>query len=122
MKILIIDDDPAVRYTLGRVLVHAGHSVSIAPDGEQGLDIYESDCPEVIVTDLIMPRKGGLETIERIRRLNPKVKIIAISGGMRISQRDGLAKALAAGADTILAKPFTPAELLATVTQLTSTD
>jgi DNA-binding response OmpR family regulator len=117
MKILIIDDDVAVRYTLARILRGAGHDVTIANDGEHGMESLYSDPPELVITDLIMPRLDGIETIRQIRRWQPEVKIIAISGGTRTMNVDGLATALETGADQIIIKPFDPADLLDRVAQ-----
>jgi DNA-binding response OmpR family regulator len=117
MRILVIDDDAAVRYTLSRILTRAGHEVAVASDGEHGAAIFIADEPDLVITDLIMPRQDGIETIAQIRRHSPGVKIIAISGGNRTMNIDGLAEALERGADDVIIKPFEPDDLLNRVSQ-----
>jgi DNA-binding response OmpR family regulator len=118
MKILVIDDDAAVRYTMARILRAAGHEVTIASDGEHGLETLHADPPDLTITDLIMPRQDGIQTIREIRRWHPAVKIIAISGGSRTMNVDGLAAALEAGADGIIIKPFDPSDLIDRVAEI----
>jgi DNA-binding response OmpR family regulator len=117
MKILIIDDDSNVRYTLARILGRAGYEVVIAGDGEQGISTFYADSPDLVITDLIMPRQGGIETIVKMRQMNSEMKIIAISGGDRTMNADGLVTALEAGADEVIIKPFRPEDLLSKVSQ-----
>jgi DNA-binding response OmpR family regulator len=116
-KILIIDDDPGMRRTISRILARAGHEVIEAPDGEEGVDLFRKNHPDIVVTDIIMPKKEGIETILDIRREHPSTLILAISGGATIPDESrvsldylGLAKGL--GADRVLAKPFRAAALL----------
>ena len=118
MKILVIDDDKAVRYTLARILVNAGYEVMMADDGEHGLATFRRHRPDLVICDLIMPRSDGIETIAQIRRDSPAMKIIAMSGGGRGGRTmnvDGLATALESGASEILVKPFRNEDLLSRV-------
>ena len=111
-KVLVIDDDHMVRYTLSKILRHAGYEVLTAADGQRGMTAFNSERPEIVVTDLIMPEQEGIETILQMRRARPEVKIIAISGGGRIANTDVLQLARSLGADDIIAKPFEAEELL----------
>jgi DNA-binding NtrC family response regulator len=119
-KILVIDDDPAVRKTIGRILDRKGYEVVMADDGRGGLKLFESEQPDLVITDIIMPEREGLETIRAIHKLAPNAKIIAISGGARIGNIDFLAMAAKLGAREIIAKPFDPAELTSSVSRCLS--
>jgi DNA-binding response OmpR family regulator len=115
MKILVIDDDAAFRYALARILGKSGFEVSIADDGETGIALCHNQAPDLVICDLMMPYRDGLETIAQIRRESPAIKIIAISGGGEWLNADGLATALEKGADQIIVKPFDSQALLASV-------
>jgi CheY-like chemotaxis protein len=117
-RILLIDDEEPVRLTLGEMLRLAGHEVVTAGDGQEGLERFRERAFDLVVTDVVMPRKSGAETILELRRLRPGLKIIAIYAGGRISGMDSGATAQDLGADRLLAKPFTREELLAAVTGL----
>src|SRR5215469_16659727 len=114
-KILVIDDDPLVRSTVARVLRHRGYEALLAEDGQKGLKLFQSEAPDLVITDIIMPEREGIETIREMRAARPEVKIIAISGGGRLRNLDLLAMAGKLGADEIVAKPFDAAELVAPV-------
>ena len=79
--VLVIEDDDHLRGLLRAVLERAGHTVEDAPNGAAGLKRFYSHPADVVVTDIIMPEKEGLETIIELKRDHPEVKIIAISGG-----------------------------------------
>ena len=118
-KILLIDDDPLVRYSLTRVLQSAGHEVIEAEDGVAGLRKFQTTRPDLVVTDIVMPEQDGLGLISDIRRQNRDTPILVISGG---GDRLGLEFLLLAqnmGANAILAKPFDNAVLLEKVAALT---
>jgi CheY-like chemotaxis protein len=117
-KVLIIDDDPALRRLLGRVLAGAGHEVIEAADGTIGTQLFRQHQPALVVTDLIMPNHDGIETIREIRKLAPGARIIAISGGGMGQFPHYLEFARGLGADAALAKPFKPEELLALIDTL----
>lgn len=112
MKILIIDDDPLVRYTLAKILTSHGYDVVTAIDGQRGFDSLQSENPQIVITDMIMPEQEGIETIIRIRRERPEIGIVAISGGGRYGNMDFLPMAQSLGASQTLAKPFEADELL----------
>ncbi len=121
-RILVIDDDPLIREMLTSSLKRAGYEVQSAPDGNAALKIHEATPADLIITDIIMPEKDGLETIQDFRRLFPAVKIIAMSGGGRIGADNYLHIAKNLGAQTILRKPFTFEELLEVVEKLLQND
>jgi CheY-like chemotaxis protein len=112
MKVLVIDDDHLVRYTLSKILQRAGYHVTTASDGKCAMAAFRDERPDVVITDIIMPEQEGIETILKIRSERPEVKIIAISGGARRHNLDYLGMAEAFGADGVIAKPFEAEELL----------
>ncbi len=116
-SILIIDDDDFVREMLRFMLEQAGYEVFEASDGEMGLNIYRERPMDLIITDLIMPEKEGIETIIEFKRDFPEVKIIAISGGGMIDSETYLNMAKKFGVQT-LSKPIDRNELLETVRKL----
>ena len=118
MKILVIDDDAGMRHTLARILQSGGHEVSMADDGEHGLMMFHLERPDLVICDLIMPHVDGIETIAQVRRESPAMKIIAISGGDRDMNVDGLATALEKGANEVIVKPFHAEEVLNLVASL----
>jgi len=113
--ILLIDDDSTVRYALKQVLERAGHRVDEAADGQIGIARYTQGRQDLVVTDIIMPNKEGIETIIALRRMAPELRIIAMSGGGRTGNRDFLAMAEKIGAAKVIAKPFRPKELVEAV-------
>ena len=111
-KILIVDDEVLIREGLKIALEMEGYIVEIAEDGRDAFKKLESYQPDVLVTDIIMPEKDGIELILNLRKKNQKTRIIAISGGGRITARDHLKIAAKLGADCILTKPFSAKELI----------
>lgn len=116
-RVLVIDDDDDLRQMLCEVLTRAGHEAIGAANGWVGVARYRESRADVVITDIFMPECDGLETIREIRREFPCVRIIATSGGGRRSNFDYLPTALALGAWRTMNKPFSPAELLATVAE-----
>lgn len=121
-KILLIEDNADARRLLRDALEAAGYDVYAVADGEAGIQAQIRAPADVVVTDLFMPNKEGLETIAELRKRMPHTKIIAISGGSRLrgAQIDHLATAREIGADAVLKKPFDPAQLIAIVQQVLS--
>jgi DNA-binding response OmpR family regulator len=117
-EILIIDDDAGMRRTIVRILESAGYDILVAENGRVGLDLFHSHNPRLVITDLLMPAKDGLETIRDIRRSGQSTKILATSGGWRTAQMDFLNVASEFGADMVLAKPFRSKDLLDAVGRL----
>ncbi len=116
--ILVADDDDQVRMLLKRVLVKAGYEVSEARNGNEAVRLFKQRPAALLITDLIMPDKEGIETIQEFRRNQTPVKIIAMSGGGRLDQNMYLSMAKKIGADRVLSKPFMPQELLKVVQEL----
>lgn len=117
-KILIIDDDDQILSLLARSAELAGFAAVTAMDGREGQKLLEKQAFDLVITDLIMPEKEGMETITFIKKKFPAIKIIAISGGGRIGPETYLPAALELGADRAFAKPFSVDELLNAVRQL----
>ena len=111
-KILVIDDDEQVRALLHEILDRAGFEVVEAANGVEGVSAYRRAPTDLVITDLIMPEKEGVETILELRREFPSARIIAMSGGGRSGARDYLAIAARLGARRVVAKPFSRQEIL----------
>lgn len=119
--ILVIDDEDGVRGTICENLSACGFQVMEAADGQEGMGMIDPACPPfLLITDIIMPRQEGLETIIQIKKTYPAVKVIAISGGGRAKTMDFLDLARKLGADVILPKPLDIDELEQAVRKLTA--
>ena len=120
-RVLLIDDDDVIRQMIRRMLIADGHDVQEAANGRVGVACHRQQPSDLIITDIVMPDQEGLETIQQLRRVDPQVKIIAMSGAY-IDRVDGyLALALKFGARRVLQKPFSQAELLAAVADVLAT-
>ncbi|PYJ07729.1 MAG: response regulator [Verrucomicrobia bacterium] len=113
-RTLVIEDHPGMRDVLEETLLAAGHEVCSAANGEEGVALFRTQPADLVITDLLMPQKEGLETIKDLRRRAPDLKIIAISGASPEWRVLDMAKQL--GAHTTLSKPFTAQEILGAVT------
>ena len=126
LLILLIDDDTPLRTLLRLGLARHGFRICEAEDGEKGVDLFRTQKPDMVITDLIMPNQEGLETIGLILELDPEAKIIAMSGnvilpnGRELSTASSLECAAEIGAKFIFQKPFEMDELLAAVNSLRS--
>lgn len=109
-KVLVIDDDEPIREYLRFVLEEAGHTVSVAKDGNEGVALFEADVFDTVITDIAMPERDGIDTIIAMRELRPQTRIVAMSG---LASKDKLLQiADMYGADAIMAKPFERDEIL----------
>jgi len=117
-KIIVIDDEPSILLMLKKMLERAGHEVDLALNGKDGMDLYEMNKPDLVITDIIMPEKEGLETILQLRKKYPEIKIIAISGGGRFDPEGYLPSAKLFGADMVFQKPLVQKEFILAVTSL----
>ena len=115
-RVLVADDDELIREIVHRTLTAAGHEVVEASDGRSCEEQIERRLPDLVIIDIVMPEKEGIEVIADIRGRHPKLKILAISGGGRASGDDFLALAKRFGANATLVKPFGVQELLRAVT------
>ena len=111
-RILVIDDEELARFTLREVLEEAGHEVVEATNGNEGIEHQKANPFDMVITDMIMPDKEGLETIVELKGAFPDLRIIAISGGGRTRNMDFLKLAGEFGADQIIFKPFSEDELM----------
>ena len=122
-RILVIDDDDEMRLMLRMMLEKEGYDVSDTFDGDVGVRLFNQDPFDLVITDILMPRKEGIATIVELRRDNPDLKVIAISGGSMqpntgLSCGNVLKLAQAVGASCVLAKPFDRDEFLGAVQKL----
>lgn len=111
-RILVIDDDLDLRQVLVAALESHGYAVAAASNGREGLAALKAQDVDLVITDIVMPEMEGIETIFQIISKNPHQKLIAMSGGGRISAREYLEDANLLGATATLPKPFTLSELL----------
>ena len=112
--ILVVDDERSFRVLLGELLRQAGYEVSVAGAAEEAREAIAQRRPDLVITDIMMPSKGGLELIPEIRQESLEVKIIAMSA----LGYDALPKAIELGADHTFELPFDPRELVAVVGEL----
>jgi CheY-like chemotaxis protein len=117
-KIYVFDDEPAILLMIKKMLEKAGYEVDTALNGREGMELFKRNVPDLLVTDIIMPEMEGLETIFALRTKYPKLKIIAISGGGRISPSGYLPGAKLLGADLVFEKPLVQKEFLQAVSLL----
>jgi DNA-binding response OmpR family regulator len=117
-RILIIDDDREIRHPLRLALENAGHEVLEAGDGAEGVRVWMDRGADLVITDVHMPEKDGLEVIAALKALSPDVKIIALSAGDSTGSLNSLSDAKLFGAFRTIRKPFRYAEILSTIDQL----
>ena len=127
-SVLVIDDEPDVRDSIRQVLNRVGFQVVTAENGEAGIRAYCSEPPDVVIVDIIMPRKNGIEVIKKIRETYPGARIVAITGGGNFGPfgyKPGtlvteayLASATESGADAVMTKPFHRTDLITLVRSL----
>jgi two-component system, OmpR family, response regulator MprA len=117
MKILVVDDDAAVRESLGRALRLEGYDVELASDGSEALELLQGngDDPDLVVLDVLMPNVDGLEVCRRLRRIGSRLPVLMLTARDEVDDR---VAGLDAGADDYVVKPFALAELLARVRAL----
>ena len=117
-RILIIEDDVGVRDFLESLLERAGYETVTAANGKEGVDVFATSPVDLVITDIIMPEKDGIETIMDMKRLNPALRVIAISGGGRSEPENYLHSARLLGADQTVKKPFANEDILRAVRAL----
>jgi two-component system response regulator MprA len=117
MKILVVDDERAVRESLRRALSLEGYDVELAADGQEALDRLDrhSDEPDAVVLDVLMPRVNGLEVCRRLRATGNRIPVLMLTARDQVEDR---VEGLDAGADDYVVKPFALEELLARVRAL----
>lgn len=117
-RILIIDDEERIRTIIRKILTGAGHEVVEAENGAVGTELFGESEFDLVVTDLIMPEKEGIETILHLREVNADVPILVVSGGHSFDTSGPLEDAELLGANASLAKPFSIEQLTETVDAL----
>lgn len=114
-RILIIDDNEDLRETLLMLLEDEGYAVVAAHDGASGVRVFAESRPDLVITDVIMPDTDGIETIRRIRAIDPTARIVAMSGGAWLGNDYYLRMAKSLGAMALLPKPFEVQDLVRVV-------
>ena len=120
--ILVVDDDDDLRPLLVGVLQAAGYQTLEASNGVLGLRLLRQQKVDLLVTDLVMPEKEGLELIMDVRAQFPGLRVVAISGGVWSSKQSFLPVAKKLGADRAMSKPFTIEQFLTTIEEVLASD
>ncbi len=118
--VLVIDDSKVVRRLVETTLSEAGYSAVAASDGSEGMQLWRETQPALVITDIMMPERDGIETMIEIRRHCPQAKILAMTGFRHSGSVDFAEMLRRLGADDVLIKPFAPEVLLAKVDRLIS--
>lgn len=111
-KILLVEDDELVRDMLAQVLTRASHEVTTATNGEEAVELLKKIKPDIMVTDIIMPKKSGITLISEVKNKHPNLEIIAISGGGRLDPMGYLDLSESLGATVSFEKPIDNSALL----------
>ncbi len=111
-KILLVEDDNLVRDMLTQVLERAHHTVVCAANGEEATEALKTHSPDIMVTDIIMPKKSGITLISEVKNRHPHLEIIAISGGGRLDPTGYLDLSESLGASVSFEKPIDNTALL----------
>lgn len=117
-QVLIIDDDRGIRQLLRRIIEGRGHVVVEADSGRTGVDAFQQQPFDLVLTDIVMPDMDGNQTIVHLRKLNAGIKIVAVSGGGRARNLTPLQLAKQFGADRIIEKPFRRDDVLRTLDEM----
>jgi CheY-like chemotaxis protein len=117
-RILLIDDDAALRSLLSLTLTHFGHTVIEARHGKEGLRLFPHARADLVLTDLMMPEMEGIELMMELRKKQPPVKVIVMSGGGRYGAAEYLRMVTMMGAAKVLTKPFSQETLLAAIQEV----
>jgi CheY-like chemotaxis protein len=120
-RILVIDDEPLIRATVVTILTREGFSVEEASDGATGIAMFRKNPPDLVITDVFMPNRDGIEVVMELKRSYPHIKIIAMTGGGRMRMMEIGSAANILGADHMLHKPFERESLLAAVSAVLGT-
>lgn len=111
-KILLVEDDNLVRDMLTQVLERAEHNVISVSNGDEATEYLQQDAPDIMVTDIIMPKKSGITLISEVKNRHPNLEIIAISGGGRLDPTGYLDLSESLGASVSFEKPIDNTALL----------
>ena len=121
-RIMIVDDDPGIRRALHILLSRAGYTVTQARDGVEALRMWRDQGGDLVITDLHMPEKNGIEMIVELLSHTPGIRIIAMSGGGQTKRLDLLGNATLLGAVYTIEKPFTLNEMMTMVHRALGSD
>jgi DNA-binding NtrC family response regulator len=119
-RILIIDDEEMVRETIGKLLERYGYDVTVAADGDEGERMFREHPADLVILDILMPRRDGLDLLACLKKIAPDLPVIAISGGGKTGKLDLLPAARHLGAALTFVKPFNPHILTDAIAQLLS--
>jgi DNA-binding response OmpR family regulator len=114
-RILVIDDEQLLRSTVVMILTRAGFTVEEASDGQAGLAMFRKNPPDIVLTDIFMPNRDGIELIKELKHSSPLTRIIAMTGGGHLRLMKMALAANLLGADHVLDKPFDRETLLAAI-------
>lgn len=117
-RILIVDDDPISARVLEGMVAEEGHAAKTAENGVQALNLYRESPFDVVITDIFMPEKEGLELVRELRAMDPDARVIAVSGGSAGGHFDSLEWVRMFGVRHVFAKPLDRKQLLAAVDEL----
>jgi CheY-like chemotaxis protein len=119
LAVLVVDDVAPIQQVLQGLLQFMGHTVTCASTGKRAIELLQQHAFDLVITDVLMPDGDGLEVMLAIRKVQPHVRVIAMSGGgMHLGAEDCLRVAKAMGAEAVLVKPFGHAQLVAAVDQV----
>ena len=118
--ILVIDDDPGIRQTLHIALTKAGYNVLGARDGEEAIQLWRDQGADLVIADIYMPKKSGLQVIKELQAHSPAPPVIAMTDGGRTKNLNPLSHAELMGSVRTIAKPFSLEKMLAAVEQALS--
>ncbi|ACS79842.1 MULTISPECIES: response regulator [Maridesulfovibrio] len=117
-RILVVDDDPISRQVLKAMLEKEGHLVTEAEDGVKAVKGYDRNLIDLVITDIFMPEKEGVQTVRELMKENPDIKIIAVSGGSSSANYDSLDWIKMFGVKYTFTKPFNANAILAAIDDL----
>ncbi|MCK4992634.1 MAG: response regulator, partial [Bacteroidales bacterium] len=118
LKVLVIDDSSVIVDYIKGNLEEAGYEVCTADNGKAGIEMIDKYDLDLVITDIIMPERDGVEVMLYIKRLYPDIRTIVITSGGAIAAKDHLSMASKLGADFVIQKPVDPLQLLATISAI----
>jgi DNA-binding NtrC family response regulator len=116
-RIMVVDDDAGIRRSLQTLLSRAGHEVLQAADGSEAIRLWRNGGADLVITDLHMPNKDGIQTILELLTHTPGIPIIAMSGGGQTKRLDLLGNVTLLGSVLTIEKPFTLSEMMSVVSR-----
>jgi len=114
-RVLIVDDSKFMRMLLADLLTRSGFEVIEAESGEQAVDVYLEERPDLVTLDILMPGRDGIETLQDLRAQAPEVRVVMVTA---LGMEDYIKRALDAGADGFILKPFSPEKVLETLQEV----